>query len=199
MARPRQISDDQILETARQVFLQHGPGASTTVIADQLGVSQAALFKRFGTKDELLIAAMRPPQPQWLELVEQGPDGRELRGQLVDIAHALNDFYEQHVPAMATLRSSGMDLEQIRACHDSAPLVRAQRSMAGWLRRAREQGRIRMGVDADALAVSLLGSLQARAFMNHMAGSQLPLGDPDATIASLVDVLWNGIAPETDR
>ncbi len=199
MARPRQITDDQILETARQVFLQHGPGASTTVIAQQLGVSQAALFKRFGTKDELLLAAMRPPEPGWLGLVEAGPDDRDLRDQLVEIAHALDDFYVEHVPAMATLRSSGMDLDQIRACHDSQPLVRAQRSMASWLRRAREAGRIRAAVDADALAVSLLGTLQARAFMNHMAGSQLPLGDPDATIASLVDLLWNGIAPETDR
>jgi AcrR family transcriptional regulator len=198
MARPRQITDDQILDAARQVFLQQGPATSTTVIAEKLGVSQAALFKRFGTKDELLIAAMRPLRQDWIALVEESPDDSDLRQQLVQIARALNAFYEEHVPAMATLRSSGMNLEQIRACHDSAPLVRAQRSMAGWLRQAREQDRIRAGVDADALAVVLLGTLQARAFMNHMAGPQLPLSDPDATIASLVDVLWNGIAPETN-
>lgn len=196
MARPRTISDEQILLAAREVFLELGPSASTTVIAERLGVSQAALFKRFGTKEDLLIAAMRPPSPVWIELVEQGPDERAIPEQLVEICQALNAFYEDLVPAMATLRSSGKNLEQIRECHDSAPLVKAQRSMAGWLRRAREAGRIRH-VDADAMAVSLLGTLQARAFIHHMAGAQVPLGDAEALIQALVDVLWNGIEPET--
>ena len=63
MGRPRTVSDDVILEAARAVFLEQGPGASTQSIADRLSVSQAALFKRFGTKRDLMIAALMPPVP----------------------------------------------------------------------------------------------------------------------------------------
>ncbi|HIK90782.1 MAG TPA: TetR/AcrR family transcriptional regulator, partial [Planctomycetes bacterium] len=60
MARPRTISDDQILQTARECFLQHGPSVATDVIADQLGVSPQALFKRFHSKQDLMLAAIAP-------------------------------------------------------------------------------------------------------------------------------------------
>ncbi len=57
MGRPRTVSDEVILEAARSVFLEHGPSASTQAIADRLSLSQAALFKRFGTKHVLRDAS----------------------------------------------------------------------------------------------------------------------------------------------
>ena len=44
MARPRQVSDEQILEAARSCFLEHGPAVSTTVIAKRLGISGQGSF-----------------------------------------------------------------------------------------------------------------------------------------------------------
>ena len=58
--RPRSFTDDELLDTARRVFLEHGAGASTEQIAQQLGVSQAALFKRIGTKQELMVRSLMP-------------------------------------------------------------------------------------------------------------------------------------------
>ena len=65
--RPRQFSDDELLQTARRCFLEHGPGVSTGLIAEELGVSQAALFKRF----KPIQAAMQRegwiwPESRWL-------------------------------------------------------------------------------------------------------------------------------------
>ena len=59
--RPKKISDEDILEVARQCLMEQGSGVSTQFIADRLGVSQATLFKRFGTKLKLLQAALYLP------------------------------------------------------------------------------------------------------------------------------------------
>ncbi|MEZ6127616.1 MAG: TetR/AcrR family transcriptional regulator [Planctomycetaceae bacterium] len=67
MARPRTISDDQILQTARDCFLEHGPSVATDVIAERLGVSSQALFKRFHSKHELMLAAIAPERPARLD------------------------------------------------------------------------------------------------------------------------------------
>ena len=58
MVRPRLFSDAEILQVARRCFLEHGPAVSTTVIASEVGLSQAALFKRFGTKQNLMLLAL---------------------------------------------------------------------------------------------------------------------------------------------
>src|SRR3712207_4659504 len=54
MARPRTISDDDIRQAARAVFVEHGASAPVSLIAERLGVTHAALFGRAGTKDQLL-------------------------------------------------------------------------------------------------------------------------------------------------
>src|ERR671927_1546002 len=99
MARPRQLSDEALLATARRCFLEHGPGVSTQVIARELGVSQPALFKRFATKDALLHAALAPARADWPRLVEEPPGEGDVREQLVAIALELSSFFERLVPA----------------------------------------------------------------------------------------------------
>jgi AcrR family transcriptional regulator len=41
--------------------MEHGYGVTGQVIADKVGLSQPALFKRFGTKQELFMQALSPP------------------------------------------------------------------------------------------------------------------------------------------
>lgn len=70
MARPRSITDEEIKEAAREVFVVHGPGAPVSIIAKKLGVTHAALFGRAGSKEQLMMDALCPDhyprsQPQW--------------------------------------------------------------------------------------------------------------------------------------
>ena len=59
MARPPSISNQQILDAARAVFLAHGLAKASTVdIARRAGVSEGSIFNRFPTKDDLFRAAM---------------------------------------------------------------------------------------------------------------------------------------------
>ena len=141
MARPRQTTDNAILTIARTCFLEHGPSVSTTVIAEAAGVSQATLFKRFGTKDDLLLKALAPASDvPWLALVQAGPDDRPAREQLVEIAHSIFVFFQHLIPNLAVLKSAGFSPKDLLARYEEPPPLRGRRLLAGWLIRAGDRG-----------------------------------------------------------
>ncbi len=63
MGRHKTISDDDVLQVARGIFREKGHTATTREIADAAGISEAILYQRFGSKDELFFAAMHPTKP----------------------------------------------------------------------------------------------------------------------------------------
>ena len=65
MGRKKTLSDEELLEVARQEFLTNGIGASTKSIAQKAGISEGVIFQRFHTKEELF-------------------EGRQLVGQRLD-------------------------------------------------------------------------------------------------------------------
>jgi AcrR family transcriptional regulator len=195
MGRPRQVLDEDILEVARACFIEHGASVSTEVIAARLGVSGPALLKRFGSKRELLKAAFLVGKfPPWLPLVEAGPDGRELRGQLLEIARTVDAFFRQIVPAIAVLREAGITPEEWKINGKEAPPARTHDVMKGWFRKAQEQGRLREG-DPGVMAGVFLAGMQHRYFLAHVTGQSVPPQDEDPWCERLVDLFWNGVAP----
>jgi AcrR family transcriptional regulator len=60
MGRPRTVSDDDVLAAAAAVLARHGPGGTTlAAVGAAIGLSPAALVKRFGSKRDLLLALAR--------------------------------------------------------------------------------------------------------------------------------------------
>lgn len=198
MARPVQVSDDDILCSAREVFATQGPAATISCIAARVGLSQAALFKRFGTKENLLHRAFELPEPAWVQRVKEGPDARQADAQLREIGLEILTFARFIVPRVSVLKSAGLRFEQIFKEHPEPPPVRAQRVLAGWFERAMARGLIRPS-DPNVLAFAFFGPFQSRAFWLHMTGeATLPISD-EAFVASIVDVFYRGIAPEDPR
>ena len=62
MARTRSISNEQILDAAREIFMEQGIEAKTSDIARHAGVSEGTIFARFKTKEALFVEAMAMPQ-----------------------------------------------------------------------------------------------------------------------------------------
>ena len=58
MGRQKTISDEQVLRVARDLFRDKGHTATTREIAQAAGISEAILYQRFGSKDDLFFAAM---------------------------------------------------------------------------------------------------------------------------------------------
>lgn len=186
MARPRQVSDEELLASARACFLEHGPGVSTTVIAERVGVSQAAVFKRFPTKNELMVAALRPPEhPPFLGLLERGPDpATSLEDQLTEIGLAISRFLGEIVPCIATLHASGIDKEALFRGYQVPPPIRTQLALAAWFQRAQGLGLVRALPPGD-LATAFMGSLHVRAFLQHVGAGAMaaPLDQYVRTVA----------------
>lgn len=195
MARPRQVSDDEILETARSVFLQRGAKVSTSVIAEALGVSAAALFKRFGNKKNLLFEALGPGRSiEWIEHVRRGPDQRPLAVQLHDIATRAVRFFRRMMPAMMVVKSAGFSPEDFFALHASPPPVQAIDALHAWFDDAADRGLVRPG-DSRARAMAFLGMFTQRIFLNHVLGGRLDVGDDEAFLQAAVELLCDGLAP----
>lgn len=191
MARPRSVSDEDILHAARAVFLAEGPAASIQTIASRLGVSHAALFGRFGTKEHLMIAALGPPERlPFPEGTAEGPDERPARAQLVEIARALAGFFDAYVPGIAVLNAAGVTPQRAYAHRSVPPPQAAQRALADWLRRADAQGKVRCQ-HPDAAAIAMIGALHGRAFLRSMAPSEAPGLD----VEQLVEAFWSGLEP----
>jgi len=192
MARPRKVTDAEILSVARAVFLEHGAGISTSRIADELGVSQAALFKRFGTKQALMLRALLPPAvPPWATIATEGPDDRPVGVQLEEISRAILSFFVEMLPCILVLRSSGA-LEDLLKHFDVPPPVVGHRAVTAWFERAMEQGRIRR-CDASMLAFNFIGAFHGRVMVNHITRGHFGDVDIDAYAAHTAELLLRGL------
>lgn len=107
---PKQIDKEQriqqkrslILDTALEVFGREGyADADVQVIADLAGVGKGTVYRHFGNKQDLFLAAARHSQETMGEYIrtqvtEEGPVGQVLR----EVAVAMARFYELHPEAV---------------------------------------------------------------------------------------------------
>ncbi|MGY2077604.1 MULTISPECIES: TetR/AcrR family transcriptional regulator [unclassified Blastococcus] len=81
----RSAGAQRVLDAALDLFSEHGfEGTSLQDIADRLGVTKAAVYYHFHTKDEILLALVEPAFDELLVLAESG--ARSGRGRGVEVA-----------------------------------------------------------------------------------------------------------------
>jgi AcrR family transcriptional regulator len=197
MARPRVVSDEEILEAVREAVLNVGPHVSLDIVAERLGVTAPALLRRFGSRNDLLLAALRPDsRPPILDYIEAGPDARPLAEQLAELFTQASDFFATAVPALTALRESGIPVDALCRAPDAAPL-RVLKALTGWIERAQKR-RLLAVPDAQAAALAMLGSLQAPAFLRHLTSSRGPW-DAARWARPLANLYLCGLAPSVKR
>jgi AcrR family transcriptional regulator len=194
MGRPKTISDDALLRIARDVFREHGHTASTREVAQAVGLSEAILYQRFGSKDGLFFAAMHAQGPEIDELLgpEEPPgDAREYLG---EVLRRLGGYFAEVIPLALRV--------MMHPSFDSASLSRTTPGGSAELREGlakriaslAARGRLRA---ADPLMVArLLLSLAhdwglGVAFAHGSVPSESRLQD-------FLGVLWEGMDPEEE-
>ncbi|WP_427160816.1 TetR/AcrR family transcriptional regulator [Aliinostoc sp. HNIBRCY26] len=210
MARTPKITNQQILDAAREVFLQKGFSGSTLEIAQRAGISEASIFKRFATKEDLFFAAMgMPDTAPWIKELEVFCGQGDLKQNLVAIFLQILDFYSVVFPRMMMLRSRGMDLPEMRG--KNAKPVQELKILMDFLEREMNQGRLR-SCDAQALAHMIMGALMNYVFLGQISSPMTsPTHSPQTGIElhqsvksstatrlfveNLVEIVWQGIAP----
>jgi AcrR family transcriptional regulator len=175
MPRRKQVSDEQLVAVARQVFLRAGARAPVSLIAKALGVTSAALFHRAGTKKRLMISAMTLTDPRefkLLELLQSGPlPGEPVWGQLVEILVRLATHLAIVTPCMLLMHSASMKFGKRRELPG-----KTRRYLANWLRRAERQGAVQFG-SATMAAEVLVGTMEARHLFRYLDGKPVSLAE----------------------
>ncbi len=201
MARPRSISDATIIEAAREVFVEQGMSGTTAEIARRAGISEGSIFNRFGSKPELFRRAMRVELDEvtWVAGLQAQVGVGDLREGMVALGLRGIDFFRTIVPLMMMSWSNSAALEKcgVSAGPGNTPL-KLTRMLAGFFEAEMRLGRLRR-VDAEILARAFLAGIVNYAMfeMLQKKTGQLPL-PPGMYMRGLVDVLWNGVAPEAD-
>lgn len=192
LARPVRITEAQILDAARDIFLRDGVHACTAEIARRAGVSEGSVFKRFPTKDALLAAALRtPPIPPWVEALDAMVGVGDPQSNLARIVLGMLDFTRNTLPLVMVAWGSKPCAPPLTDDGEH-PAVRDRRRLTEFLAREMALGRLRE-CDADAAARMILGAAFGFVMDHLMAGQSPTVEQTEAFAERLTDVLWKGI------
>ena len=188
MARPPSISNQQILDAARAVFLAHGLSkASTVEIARRAGVSEGSIFNRFPTKDILFQAAMDEAQPPALTLsrfVGQGDVRKNLNRITVESIHFLGQLLPKLMMCWSERELAGGTRVRTRPRQVLHALTRFFKE---------EKALGRLAGDPEIAARIFMGAVWNYCFLQTVTGDRSMSVQTFAR--RLVAGLWRGIAP----
>lgn len=188
---------EEILEEAIRLFAQHGyADADLQVLADQLGVGKGTLYRHFGSKENLFLAAadrvMRNLRAHIDGRVEgiADPLDRIRRG-----IHAYLEFFDAHPEAVEIFIQ---ERAQFRDRKQPTYFVHRETNVERWRAIYRDliaQGRIR-SIPVEQI-VDVIGDLLYGAmFVNYIAGRRRP---PERVAEQILDIVFRGILSDAER
>jgi AcrR family transcriptional regulator len=87
----------QILETAQRLFTEHGYDAtSLQMIADEMGLTKAAVYYHFRAKSDILHATIKPGVERLKVLLDEAAAMRGRRARIEHLVDGFVDFLVQH-------------------------------------------------------------------------------------------------------
>jgi AcrR family transcriptional regulator len=195
MGRPRTISDESLLDAARNIFLRDGAQASTAEIARSVGVSEGLIFKRFATKEELFHACFDVTKIGATDLqVLVGKN--EIAANIALIAREQVAIFRRILPCvLMRMTHGGIAPKTIFSTEHEPVPVRLVSRIARYFEAEMALGRLRSS-DPWTLARVIVGSTQNLVFF-ELAGLDLHLPTDERRFAdSLSAVILDGIRPD---
>jgi AcrR family transcriptional regulator len=188
---------EDILEMAITLFARDGYAATDLqVLADAVGVGKGTLYRHFGSKQELFLAAsdrvMRKLRQQVDDRVENLEDPLD---QIATGILAYLEFFHEHPEAVEMLIQ-----ERAQFRHRRRPTYFEHRevNVERWRNLYRDliaRGRMRpLAVErvSDVLGDLMYGTM----YVNYIAGRNRP---PAEVARDIIDVVFNGILTDPER
>ena len=193
MARPRTISDEQIVDAAREAFLEHGFTATTAEIARRAGISEGIIFKRFGSKEELFARTVGLTEGRgWHREITASVGQGDVRSNLERLTWLTVQMARQVLPHLMVMWSRGqLPLSTPPGWRD--PGKEDLDAIARYLRAEMALGRLRP-LDGETLAEALMGAVISHVHREMTLGPYL---DSERFVRGLMDVWWTGLKPDT--
>jgi AcrR family transcriptional regulator len=190
MGRHKTIEDVELLAAARKVFQETGHAASTRDIARAAGISQAVLYQRFASKDELFFRAMTPELPDLETFLGSYPP-KDAFEDLFAIAERLLTFLRSFMPTLLkVLAFPGVDKKRLHNWHSQLPFLPIADALAERFRRLNADG-VTTG-DPHACAVAFMSTIHSLALFELLTTSH-ERTPRKANLRALTLVLWRGI------
>ena len=192
--RPLTLSDDALLDIARDVFLERGLEATTSSIAKRARISESVIFYRYKTKEALFAAVFERQlamPPAFARLAWRAGLG-EIADNLFDAGMGLVEMSERTLPFMMMALSSPTKLNVLakHACNPQ-PL---RREMVGVLTRyfdgEMHAGRLPTS-NAEILARTFLGAITQLVMSSHLEVPP-PEIDPPTYLREMIHVVLYG-------
>ena len=159
----------RILETAEQLFAQHGvANVNMADIAQTAGVGKGTLYRRFTNKAELCLALMDSQmvdfQNEMLARLQQmSAQNLPKMEQLDQFMDALVYFTDAHAPLLCEVQRAGL-LQEQEPDGLELPHFWQYMTVSGLLKTAVANGELPGSLDIDYLADALLAPLKADIF-----------------------------------
>ncbi len=200
MARPKTISREQILDAARELFLEQGFKVSTATIAKAAGISEGTIFKRFSTKDILFSEAMCPRQlePDLMPV----PGVGEVPQALTQLAERLIALYRELIPRLLRLWAHSTPGEQtpmqrMQCAEGTSPPMRLIAMLTEYLDAEVVLGRLQTQ-DTGLLARTLMATAHNYVLLEMVVGPQVQDRTDAEHAADTIHLLWRGLEPRRE-
>jgi AcrR family transcriptional regulator len=195
--RPLTLTDDELLDAARAVFLARGLDATTTEIAKRARISESVIFHRYKTKEALFAAVferqivMPPAIARLPSIVGQG----EIADNLFDAGLGLVEMMEQVLPFMMMALSSTKMNVCSKLVREPHPLKRQMLGvLSGYFQGEARAGRLRT-IKGEILASTFNGAIMQYVMSEHFERSADPMGIP-VFLRGMIDLLLRGARAE---
>jgi AcrR family transcriptional regulator len=199
MGRPSSVNTEQILQAARELFLEQGFAVTTAAIARRAGISEGSIFKRFPSKEALFFAALGIPEPAWVEGLKERAGQGDVRENLVQIMLSMTEFFRELVPRLMMMWSCRALADKDRMAYwqrgdKEAPPLRGLAALCAYFERETSLGRLR--VTAPEVAARMLLGAAQNYVLFEMVGIHVGPPLPAEEFArSVIDLLLRGMLP----
>lgn len=184
MGRQKTITDDEVLRIARSVFRAQGHTATTREIAKAAGISEAVLYQRFGSKDQLFFASMHPRGPDLEQLLGPEIPPEDPLTYLLGVVVRLGEHFAEIIPlALHVMMHPSVDSANLARVRPGGPAAFSE-GLAARL--------TSLSIPRPDVTARLLVSLAHDWGLRHMHGiSKQAVGE----LKDMIDVIWKGLRP----
>lgn len=194
--QPEQRRED-ILEMAIKLFARDGyADTDLQVLADRLTIGKGTLYRHFGSKENLFLAAVDRVMRSLKEHVDATvTDVEDPFEQITTGIRAYLEFFHRHPEAVEMLI---IERAQFKDRRRPTYFQHRDANVERWRALYRDliaHGRVRpVSVErvSDVIGDLLYGAM----FVNYIANRNRP---PDETARDIIDVVFNGILTDTER
>lgn len=186
---------DQILDAAAEIMRNRGVVQATTKeIAKAAGYSEAALYKHFSDKEDIILNVLRYRMPGTI-VVRPEPGAATVEANLTALSRAALTFYQKSLPLLGGLLAQPQRMANHRDAmrrHGAGP-GHAIAGIAEYLRAEQGLGRVDSTADAETVAALLDGGCFHQAFLRYYETGPEATPAPDELAQRLARALVRGL------